>query len=132
MTSNTFSSLPLTHASAAGVAVPQLGFGVWEVPEEDVESVVGKALEVGYRHIDTARAYDNEAGVGRALAASDVPREEIFVTTKLWNDDHRDAASAFDASMKRLGIETLDLYLIHWPAPKQDGYVEAWSAMLEL
>jgi 2,5-diketo-D-gluconate reductase A len=132
MTSNTFASLPLGHASTPGLAIPQLGFGVWEVPDDEVDASFGRALEVGYRHIDTARIYGNEEGVGRVLAATDVPRDDIFVTTKLWNDDHRDVPSAFDASMARLGIETLDLYLIHWPAPEQDAFVEAWSAMLEL
>jgi 2,5-diketo-D-gluconate reductase A len=132
MTSNTFASLPLGHASTPGLAIPQLGFGVWEVPDDEVDASFGRALEVGYRHIDTARIYGNEEGVGRVLAAADVPRDDIFVTTKLWNDDHRDVPSAFDASMARLGIETLDLYLIHWPAPEQNAFVEAWSAMLEL
>ena len=132
MTSDTFASLPLGHASTPGLAIPQLGFGVWEVPDDEVDASFGRALEVGYRHIDTARIYGNEDGVGRVLAATDVPRDDIFVTTKLWNDDHRDVPRAFDASMARLGIETLDLYLIHWPAPAQDAFVEAWSAMLEL
>ena len=132
MTSNTFASLPLGHASTPGLAIPQLGFGVWEVPDDEVDASFGRALEVGYRHIDTARIYGNEAGVGRVLAGTDVPRDDIFVTTKLWNDDHRDVPSAFDASMARLGIDTLDLYLIHWPAPAQDAFVEAWRAMLEL
>ena len=132
MTSDTFASLPLGHASTPGLAIPQLGFGVWEVPDDEVDASFGRALEVGYRHIDTARIYGNEAGVGRVLAATDVPRDDIFVTTKLWNDDHRDVPAAFDASMARLGIETLDLYLIHWPAPAQDAFVEAWRSMLEL
>ena len=132
MTSDTFASLPLGHASTPGLAIPQLGFGVWEVPDDEVDASFGRALEVGYRHIDTARIYGNEEGVGRVLAATDVPRDDIFVTTKLWNDDHRNVPAAFDASMARLGIDTLDLYLIHWPAPKQDAYVEAWKAMLEL
>jgi len=131
MTSDTFASLPLGHASTPGLAIPQLGFGVWEVPDDEVDASFGRALEVGYRHIDTARIYGNEEGVGRVLA-TDVPRDDIFVTTKLWNDDHRNVPAAFDASMARLGIDTLDLYLIHWPAPKQDAYVEAWKAMLEL
>ncbi|HET7801710.1 MAG TPA: aldo/keto reductase [Humibacillus xanthopallidus] len=132
MTSDTFASLPLGHASTPGLAIPQLGFGVWEVPDGEVDSAFGRALEIGYRHIDTARLYGNEAGVGRVLAATDVPRDDIFVTTKVWNDDHRNVPRAFDASMARLGIETLDLYLIHWPAPKQDAYVDAWKAMLDL
>jgi 2,5-diketo-D-gluconate reductase A len=132
MTSDTFASLPLGHASTPGLAIPQLGFGVWEVPDGQVDASFGRALEIGYRHIDTARIYGNEAGVGRVLASTDVPRDDIFVTTKVWNDDHRDVPAAFDASLDRLGIETLDLYLIHWPAPKQDAYVDAWKSMLEL
>ena len=132
MTSDTFASLPLGHASTPGLAIPQLGFGVWEVPDNEVDASFGRALEVGYRHIDTARIYGNEAGVGRVLTATDVPRDDIFVTTKLWNDDHRDVPAAFDASTARLGIDTLDLYLIHWPAPGQDAFVEAWKSMLEL
>jgi 2,5-diketo-D-gluconate reductase A len=132
MTSDTFASLPLGHASTPGLAIPQLGFGVWEVPDREVDAAFGRALEIGYRHIDTARIYGNEAGVGRVLASTDVRRDDIFVTTKLWNDDHRDVPAAFDASMARLGLEILDLYLIHWPAPKQDAYVDAWKALLEL
>jgi 2,5-diketo-D-gluconate reductase A len=125
-------SLPLGHASTPGLAIPQIGFGVWEVPDAAVDAAFGRALEVGYRHIDTARLYGNERGVGRVLAATDVPRDDMFVTTKVWNDDHRDVRSAFDASMDRLGIAVLDLYLIHWPAPAQDAYVDAWETMLEL
>ena len=132
MTSDTFASLPLGHASSPGLAIPQLGFGVWEVPDDEVDASFGRALEVGYRHVDTARIYGNEAGVGRVLASTDVPRDDIFVTTKVWNDDHRDVPAAFGASMGRLGIETLDLYLIHWPAPAQDAFVEAWRSMVEL
>src|SRR5690349_18891468 len=106
--------------------MPQLGFGLWQVADDEAEKAVTTALECGYRSIDTARLYRNEEGVGRALRASGVPREELFVTTKLWNDQHGydGALRAFDASMRRLGLETLDLYLIHWPAPKQDRYVE--------
>ena len=125
-------ALPLGHASTGGLAIPQLGFGVWEVPDASVDAAVGRALEVGYRHIDTARIYGNEEGVGRVLASTDVPRDDIFVTTKVWNDDHRDVRSAFEASMGRLGIETLDLYLIHWPCPRQDAYVDAWEDLLAL
>ena len=124
--------LAASGSAAPGTSIPQLGFGVWQVPEEEVEAAVRTALEVGYRHIDTARLYANEAGVGRAIAASELPRDDLFVTTKLWNDDHRDARRAFDASMDRLGLETLDLYLIHWPAPGADAYVEAWRQLLEL
>ena len=116
------------------VPIPQVGFGVWQVPDDEVEAAIATALEVGYRSIDTARIYGNEEGVGRALAATDLPREELFVTTKVWNDDHgRDATlAAFDASMKRLGLDVLDLYLIHWPTPRRDTYVDTWKALLEL
>lgn len=125
-------SLSLGHASAPGQAIPQVGFGVWEVPDGEVDAAFGHALDVGYRHIDTARLYGNEEGVGRVLASTDIPRDDIFVTSKVWNDDHRRVPAAFDASMQRLGIDVLDLYLIHWPAPKQNAYVEAWKAMLDL
>lgn len=116
------------------VEIPTIGFGVWQVPDEEVDAAVATALEVGYRHVDTARLYHNERGVGRALAASDVPREQVFVTTKVWNDDHgRDKTlAAFDASMERLGLDTLDLFLIHWPAPAQDLFVETWRALQQL
>ncbi len=125
-------SLALGHRSTAGLTIPQLGFGVWQVPEDQVEGAVATALDVGYRHIDTARIYGNEEGVGRALAASSVSREDVFVTTKVWNDDHHRVKDAFDASMDRLGLDVLDLFLIHWPAPGQDAYVDAWRQMLEL
>lgn len=117
-----------------GQAMPQLGFGVWQVPEADTEAAVTAALQTGYRSIDTASAYANEAAVGRAVAASGTPREELFVTTKLRNSDHgRDAARrAFDASVQLLGVDYVDLYLIHWPVPEQDKYVETWKAVEEI
>jgi 2,5-diketo-D-gluconate reductase A len=116
------------------VEIPTIGFGVWQVPEDEVVLAVRTALDAGYRHIDTASAYGNERGVGQALAESDVDRDEVFVTTKVWNDDHgRDATfRAFDASMERLGLDVLDLYLVHWPVPRQDRYVETWEALREL
>jgi 2,5-diketo-D-gluconate reductase A len=116
------------------IAMPQLGFGVWQVPEDEVEAAVGHAIKTGYRSIDTAAAYQNEEGVGRAIAASGVPREELFVTTKLWNNHqgYDTALKAFDSSVDRLGIEVIDLYLIHWPAPAQDRYVDTWRALLQL
>ena len=125
-------TIPLGHASTPGLTIPVLGFGVWEVPDEVVDSAFAQALEIGYRHIDTARVYRNEPGVGRVLASTTVPREDIFVTTKVWNNDQGNVPAAFDASMGRLGIDVLDLYLIHWPAPAQDEYVRAWAALLEL
>jgi diketogulonate reductase-like aldo/keto reductase len=115
-----------------GVQVPQLGFGVFQVPPEDTQRIVEDALEAGYRHIDTAAAYRNEAGVGAALAASGVPREEIFVTTKLRNGEQRIAHEAFQNSRKALGIDYVDLYLIHWPVPSQGLFTEAWKAMEKL
>jgi 2,5-diketo-D-gluconate reductase A len=117
-----------------GHEIPQLGFGVFQVPSGDTEAVVALALEAGYRHVDTAAAYRNEEGVGRAIHASGVRRDELFVTTKLWNSSHgRDATlRAFDASLRRLGLDYVDLYLIHWPAPDQDRYAETWRAFEEL
>ena len=114
-----------------GYSIPQLGFGVFKVDPDETERIVTDALEVGYRHFDTARIYGNEAGVGRAVAASGVPREELFITTKIWNDDHgtQSAFDAFDASLERLGLDYVDLYLIHWPTPAQDRYVETWRAL---
>jgi len=117
-----------------GHSIPQLGFGVFKVDPDETVRIVGDALEVGYRHIDTARIYGNEAGVGTALAESGVPRDELFITTKLWNTDHgtQSALDAFDASLERLGLEYVDLYLIHWPSPKGDRYVEAWKTLEQL
>jgi 2,5-diketo-D-gluconate reductase A len=116
------------------VRIPQLGFGTFQVPPRDTERVVSIALEAGYRSIDTAAAYHNEKGVGKAIASSGVPREEIFVTTKLWNADHGydQALRAFDASARRLGLDIVDLYLIHWPVPSADRYVETWKALEKL
>jgi 2,5-diketo-D-gluconate reductase A len=115
-----------------GATIPQLGFGVFLVPPEDTEGVVAQALSAGYRHIDTARAYRNEEGVGAAIAASPLDRDDLFVTTKLWNNSHDTATEAFDASMERLGLDVLDLYLIHWPAPQQGLFVDAWRAFEQL
>ncbi|MEO3762223.1 aldo/keto reductase [Streptomyces sp. B5E4] len=114
-----------------GVAMPQLGFGVWQVPDTEAETAVRTALDAGYRSIDTAAIYGNEEGTGKALTESGVPREELFVTTKLWNSDQGyDAAlRAFDDSLRRLGLDHVDLYLIHWPAPAQDKYPETWRAL---
>jgi 2,5-diketo-D-gluconate reductase A len=113
-----------------GVEMPQLGFGVFQVPPEDTQSVVEEALDAGYRHVDTAGAYRNEKGVGAAIAASDLAREEVFVTTKLWNSQqgYDSTLAAFDASLGRLGFEYVDLYLIHWPVPTEDRFVDTWRA----
>jgi 2,5-diketo-D-gluconate reductase A len=116
------------------VQIPQLGFGVFQVPPDDTERVVSLALETGYRSIDTAAAYHNEQGVGKAIASSGLARDEVFVTTKLWNADHGydQALRAFDTSARRLGLDTVDLYLIHWPMPSVDRYVETWRALEKL
>src|SRR5262249_17477514 len=100
-----------------GAAMPQLGFGVWQVPDEEAVSAVRTAIEAGHRSIDTAAAYENEAGVGKAIAPPEVPRDELFVTTKLWNGDqgYDRALRAFDLSLDKLGLDYVDLYLIHWP-----------------
>jgi 2,5-diketo-D-gluconate reductase A len=117
-----------------GTEIPQLGFGVWRVRNEDSIPAVAKALAVGYRHIDTAALYRNEQGVGEAVRASGVPREEIFVTTKVWPSDYgREAApAAVEASLRRLDLEYVDLLLLHWPAPGRDLYVETWQALERL
>ena len=114
-----------------GVRMPQLGFGVWQVPDAEAASAVSTALEAGYRSIDTAAIYANEEGTGRALAASGLPREELFVTTKLWNSEqgYDTAMRAFDTSLGRLGLDYVDLYLIHWPHPRRDAYTETWRAL---
>ncbi|WKK25029.1 aldo/keto reductase [Streptomyces olivoreticuli] len=117
-----------------GVEMPQLGYGVWQVPDDQAFDAVTTALETGYRSIDTAAVYGNEEGVGKALAATDVPRGEIFVTTKVWNSDHGHDATlrAFDASMDRLGLDYADLYLIHWPVPSRDTFVDTYKALEKL
>lgn len=118
-----------------GHTIPQLGLGVWQVADEIAADVVRTAIETGYRHIDTARIYDNEVGVGDGIRASGIDRDELFVTTKLWNSDQggRDVVqAAFDASLARLGLDAVDLYLIHWPSPMQDRYVDSWAALVEL
>lgn len=117
-----------------GATIPQLGFGVWQVPDEAAEVAVGEALAVGYRSIDTAQMYRNESGVGRAIAASDVDRSDIFLTTKLNNDRHgiTEAPRAFGESLERLGTDYVDLFLIHWPLPAANKFVETWQAMIEL
>ena len=117
-----------------GTAIPQLGLGVWQVDQDVTAQVVGWAIDAGYRLIDTAQGYANEEGVGEAIRQSSVPRTELYITSKLRNAAHkRDAAlKAFDETMTKLGIEQLDLFLIHWPLPGQDNYVEAWKTLIEL
>ena len=117
-----------------GNTIPQLGFGVFKVDPAETERIVSDALEAGYRHIDTAAIYGNEEGVGRAIAESGIPRSELFVTTKLYNNDQGtdSAFAAMDRSLEKLGLESVNLYLIHWPAPEQDRYVETWRALARI
>lgn len=116
-----------------GHSIPQLGFGVWRLKEADAPRVVGAAIDAGYRHIDTAQGYDNEAGVGAAIEQSSVSREQLFVTSKLRNghQGYDSALRSLDESLARLKLDYLDLFLIHWPAPAHDRYVETWKAFVE-
>ena len=113
-----------------GVEMPQLGFGVFQIPPEETQEKVEEALSVGYRHVDTAAIYGNEEGVGAAVAATGVRREDVFVTTKLWNSEqgYDSTLRAFEASLERLGTGHVDLYLIHWPMPSRDLYLDTWRA----
>ena len=117
-----------------GVTIPQVGFGTFQIPPEETQQAVERALEVGYRHLDTAAAYYNEAGVGAAIKATGLPRDEVFVTTKLRNGDqgHDSALQAFEDSRNALGLDVVDLYLIHWPVPSKGQYVETWRAFEKL
>lgn len=114
-----------------GVRMPQLGFGVWQVPDDEAADAVGTALDAGYRSIDTAAIYGNEEGTGRAIRGSGIARDELFVTTKLWNSDqgYDSTLRAFDTSLSKLGLDHVDLYLIHWPLPAADKYVDSWKAI---
>lgn len=114
-----------------GVEMPQLGFGVWQVPDAEAEEAVATALEAGYRSIDTAAIYGNEEGTGKAIAASGIARDELFVTTKLWNGEqgYDSTLRAFDTSLAKLGLDHVDLYLIHWPLPSKDLYVDTYKAL---
>ena len=131
---NLLMSSPTSIALRDGNTIPQVGLGVFQTPPDMTASVVRTALNAGYRHIDTAAVYVNELGVGEGLRASEVERSELFVTTKLWNADQGfDAAiKGFDHSVKRLGVDYLDLYLIHWPSPRRDLYVDSWRALVRL
>ncbi|WP_328535828.1 aldo/keto reductase [Streptomyces sp. NBC_00344] len=113
-----------------GVRMPQLGFGVWQIADAEATEAVGTALEAGYRSIDTAAIYGNEEGTGKALAASGIARDELFVTTKLWNAEqgYDSTLRAFDTSLAKLGLDHVDLYLIHWPVPSKDAYVDTYKA----
>ncbi|MCV7205893.1 oxidoreductase [Mycolicibacterium peregrinum] len=117
-----------------GNSVPQVGLGVWQTPAEETVRAVSAALQAGYRHIDTAAAYRNEAETGRGLVDSGVPREDVFLVTKLWNSDqgYDSTLAAFDASLERLGVDYLDLYLIHWPVPANNAYVDTFKAFSHL
>jgi 2,5-diketo-D-gluconate reductase A len=117
-----------------GNTIPQLGFGVFKVDPDETTRVVADALEVGYRHIDTAKAYDNEEGVGAALAGSGLARDELYITTKLWNSDQgrQSALDAIDRSLAKLQLEYVDLYLIHWPSPHRGLFVDSWLALEEI
>ncbi|MGA0208491.1 MAG: aldo/keto reductase [Candidatus Nanopelagicales bacterium] len=127
------SSIPLVRLSDEHL-IPQIGLGVWQVPDDEATQACLSAFEVGYRHIDTAALYGNEEGVGRAVATCGIPREELFITTKVWNSDHgRDrTVAALHTSLERLALDYVDLYLIHWPTPARDLYVETWQTVLEL
>jgi len=129
-TSSEIPQIPLRGAER----IPQLGFGVFQIPPAETEEVVAQALTTGYRHIDTAAAYRNEGAVGQAVRASGLERGEVFVTTKCFNDDHgyEQAKRALSASLERLEMEHVDLYLIHWPVPAHDKYVETWKAFVEM
>ncbi|MGF2950552.1 aldo/keto reductase [Microbacterium alcoholitolerans] len=117
-----------------GHTIPQLGYGVFLVPADDAERAVSDALEAGYRHIDTAAIYQNEEGVGAAIAKSGIARDELYITTKLWNDRHdgEEPHAAISESLEKLGLEQVDLYLVHWPTPAKDNYVHAFAKLIEL
>jgi 2,5-diketo-D-gluconate reductase A len=127
---NSESSVPLVTLND-GNTIPQLGFGVFKVDPDKTSRIVRDAFEVGYRHIDTAKIYGNEEGVGHAIKTSGIDRDELFITTKLWNADqgYESGLDAFEKSLGRLQLDYVDLYLIHWPAPANDNYVDAWKAL---
>ena len=112
-----------------GTSIPQLGLGTYKLDDDDAYRVTAEAFAVGYRHIDTARIYKNEKGVGRAIRESGIPRDVLYITTKLWNGDQPTARDAISSSLDRLGLEHVDLYLIHWPAPQRGTYVDAWKQL---
>ncbi|NYT82254.1 aldo/keto reductase [Alcaligenaceae bacterium] len=127
---NTQRTLPFHDGRRA----PQLGLGVWQVKDDEAATVVKTALDIGYRSIDTAAIYGNETGVGRGIATSGVAREDLFVATKVWNDrhGHDSTRAAFEESLEKLGLDYVDLYLIHWPAPQQARFVQAWETLIQL
>ena len=117
-----------------GNRIPQVGYGVFKVPADDTRRAVLEAFELGYRHIDTAAIYGNEEGVGAAIAESGIPRDELFITTKLWNDRHDgdEPRAALGESLGKLGLDAVDLYLVHWPTPARDNHVHAWERLIDL
>jgi 2,5-diketo-D-gluconate reductase A len=126
-------SIPDIHLNDGNV-IPQLGFGVWQVPDDEATPAVVEAIKAGYRLIDTAEGYDNEEGVGKAIRNSGIPRDQLFITSKLRNGAHdsKEAIKAFELSAEKLGLDYLDMFLIHWPVPEQEKYVDAWRALVEL
>lgn len=126
----TMSRLPMND----GRLIPQIGFGVWQVPDDVVVDATLTAFEAGYRHVDTAAVYENERGVGEAIARSGLARDEIFLTTKVWNTEHGydQTLRAFDKSVRLLGVSEVDLYLVHWPAPATGDYLQTWRAVMTL
>lgn len=130
MTPSPDTRLPLLD----GRGIPQLGLGLYKVPDAAAAGAVEVAIAAGYRHLDDAKLYDNEGGTGAGIRASGIDRDELFVTTKVWNADHGfdRTLAAFEASLERLGLEEVDLYLIHWPAPHQNRYVDTWRALIRL
>lgn len=125
---------PLTMTLNDGRSMPQLGYGLWQIPDGEAATAVTEAFRVGYRLIDSAMIYRNETGLGQAIKRSGLPREELFITTKVWNEDqgYDRTLRAFDTSLQKLGLPSVDLYLIHWPSPKRGLYVETWKALLKL
>ncbi|WP_375236599.1 aldo/keto reductase [Microbacterium schleiferi] len=117
-----------------GNRIPQVGYGVFKVPADDTRRAVLEAFELGYRHIDTAAIYGNEEGVGAAIAESGIPRDDLFITTKLWNDRHDgdEPRAALGESLDKLGLDAVDLYLVHCPTPARDNYVHAWERLIDL
>ena len=115
-----------------GQSIPQIGLGLWKIEDSQAESIIALALDAGYRSFDGAAIYRNEMGLGKAIQNSSLTREKLHITTKLWNDDQSEPRKAFDRSMDKLKLKYLDLYLIHWPVPRKESYVQAWKTLIEL